>query len=347
MKKYKNGLVLGKFMPVHKGHLHLINTALEQCENVYVIVCTIKAEPISGIFRYHSMVRCFPNTPNIKIIHCTDENPQTPEEHPLFWKIWYDSVYNSINNYNTAYRKKGEAPEEKPLDVIFTSEDYGEPFAKVLGIDHVLVDKERVTIPISATKVRTDAFKEWDYIPDVVKGYYTKKIVIMGAESTGKSTMVNMLAEYFDGKIVEEYGRTYTEPMELPYVLTQRDMECIALSHIIEVDKYDLNAKKFLFVDTEAITTKIFGELYVDPNFESKSIELMIKAQKYDHYFLLENDIPYINDGTRLPEECREYSNKRLKEELKKHKIPYISISGSYEERFESIKKEINNLYFT
>lgn len=345
MKKFKNGLVLGKFMPVHKGHLHLINTAIEQCETVFVMVCSLKSEPISGIFRYHAMVKCFPNMSNVKIIHCTDENPQTPEEHPLFWKIWYDSVYNSINAYNSVYHKKGELP-EKPLDVIFTSEEYGEPFAEVLGIEHVLVDLNRTTIPISATKVRNDAFKEWDYIPDVVKGYYTKKIVILGAESTGKSTMVKKLAEHFDGKMVEEFGRTYTETMEPPYKLTQVDMERIALGHVIEASQYDWNAKKFLFVDTEAITTKIFGELYVDPNFESKSIELIIKGQKYDHYFLLENDVPYINDGTRLPEECREYSNRRLKEELKKHKIPFISVSGNYDERFEIIKNEINNLYF-
>ena len=346
MKKYKNGLVLGKFMPVHNGHLHLINTAIEQCETVYVMVCSIKAEPISGIFRFHSMMRCFPNMPNVKIIHCIDENPQTPEEHPLFWKIWYDSVYNSINSFNLIYVKKGDEVPEKPLDVIFTSEDYGDPFAKVLGIDHVLVDKERTTVPISGTKVREDAFKQWDYIPNVVRGYFTKRIVIMGAESTGKSTIVQKLAEHFKSKFIEEYGRTYTEPMELPYKLTQRDMERIAFGHIIETDKYDMDAERFLFVDTEAITTKIFGELYVDPNFESKSIELMIKAQTYDHYFLLENDVPYVNDGTRLPEECREYSNRRLKEELKKHKIPFISISGTYEERFEKIKNEINNLYF-
>ncbi len=345
MKKFKNGLVLGKFMPVTKGHLHLINTAIEQCENVYVMVCSLKSEPISGVFRYHSMLRCFPNMSNVKVIHCTDENPQVPEEHPLFWKIWYDSVYNSINQYNSVYYKKSELP-EKPLDVIFTSEDYGKPFAEVLGIEHVLVDLERSTVPISATKVRTNPFKEWDYIPDVVKGYYTKKIVIIGAESTGKSTMVKNLAEHFDSKFIEEYGRIYTSTMEYPYKLTKVDMERIALGHIIEVDKYDLEAKRLLFVDTEAITTKIFGELYVDPQFESKSIDLMIKAQKYDVYILLENDVPFVDDGTRLGEQFREYSNRRLKEELIKNKIPFICVSGNYEERFENVKNIINNLYF-
>lgn len=328
-KKFKNGLVLGKFYPPHNGHLHLINSAIEQCETVHVMICSLKSENISGTFRYHSLIRCFKGNKNVKIIHCTDENPQTPEEHPFFWKIWYDSVYNNIET----------------LDVVFTSEDYGDEFAKVLGIEHVLVDKERVTVPISGTKVREDALREWEYIPDVVKGYFTVKIVIMGSESTGKSTMVNKLANFFNGKIVEETGRTYTENMPDLTKLTQRDMEIIALNHIIEVEKYDLEAKKFLFVDTEAITTKIFGEMYVDPKFESKSIELMIKAQKYDTYFLLENDVPFINDGTRHSEEIRTFTNKRLKEELTKHKIPYISITGNYEERYEKIKNEIVNLY--
>jgi len=79
-KKFERGLVLGKFMPVHNGHLHLINTAAKQCEKLFVIVGSLKSEPINGILRYNWLKMIFEDDKNIEIIHCTDENPQKPEE---------------------------------------------------------------------------------------------------------------------------------------------------------------------------------------------------------------------------------------------------------------------------
>jgi HTH-type transcriptional repressor of NAD biosynthesis genes len=330
MRKYESGLVLGKFYPPHMGHIHLIETAMEHCDIVNVMICSLKAETIPGVFRYQSLLRYFAKHPRVKIIHITDENPQTPEEHPLFWGIWRKTVYDNVNK----------------LDVVFTSEDYGEPFAEILGIEHFLVDKERVTIPISGTEVRANPLQNWEFIPNVVRNYFTKRIVILGGESTGKSTLTKKLAEHYDCKYVEEYGRTYTSTLEYPYQLDVVDFDRIAFGHIVDVEKYDPDAGKFLFVDTEAITTKVFGELFI-PHFDSKNIDMMIKQQKYDLYLLLENDVPFVNDGTRLDEVSREYSNKRLKEELNKNKIKYVSISGSFDERFELAKKTIENLYLT
>jgi HTH-type transcriptional repressor of NAD biosynthesis genes len=324
-KKFKNGLVLGKFYGLHKGHLHLIDSAFEQSENVHVLMCSLKSETISGVDRFHWLTEIYKDNPNVNIIHITDENPQYPEEHPDFWEIWYNTVYNNVEE----------------LDVVFTSEDYGVPFSKVLKIEHVLVDKDRLTVPISGTMVRSNPLSQWEFIPKISRGYFQKKIVIIGAESTGKSTMVENLAEYYNCKMIEEYGRTYTEPIGDLYELTVKDMENIATEHYDQVHRHDSDPTKFLFVDTEAITTKVFGQIYIDENFHSDVIEDVIKKQDYDFYFLLENDVPYINDGKRLPEDFRSVSNKKLKEELEKYNINYVSVSGNYEERFEKIKNHI------
>tara|TARA_R110000772_G_scaffold1210_5_gene4319 strand:- start:8428 stop:9453 length:1026 start_codon:yes stop_codon:yes gene_type:complete len=326
-KKFKNGLVLGKFYPPHNGHLHLIDSAFEQSENVHVLMCSLESETISGIDRFNWLTEIYKDNSNINIIHVTDENPQYPEEHPDFWEIWYNTVYNNIDE----------------LDVVFTSEDYGDPFAEALGIEHVLVDKDRIEVPVSGTMVRDNPSENWDFIPKVSRNYFQKKIVIIGAESTGKSTMVKKLSEHFNCKMVEEYGRTYTEPMGDLYELTKEDMENIATEHYNQVHDHDSDPTKFLFVDTEAITTKVFGKIYVDENFHSNIIEDIIKKQDYDLYFLLENDVPYFNDGNRLPENFRVVSNKKLKEELKNNNIDYISISGNYEKRFEKIVDRVEN----
>ncbi|MEO5811714.1 MAG: AAA family ATPase, partial [Rhodanobacter sp.] len=178
----------------------MINTAASQCEKLFVIIGSLKSEPINGILRYNWLKMIFEDNKNIEIIHCTDENPQKPEEceslDVFYNEFWVPSVYNRVVS----------------LDVVFTSESYGDEFAKYLGIEHVLVDIERKTYPVSGTKVRNNTAEYWDMIPDVVKPYYSKRIVVMGPESTGKSTLIKELAHHYSVDYLEEYGRTYTNP---------------------------------------------------------------------------------------------------------------------------------------
>jgi cytidyltransferase-like protein len=77
------GLIIGKFMPLHMGHVHLIDFAQSYVEKLTVVVCSIKSEPIHGKIRYEWVKEMFPN---VKVIHLTDENPQEPKDHPRFWK---------------------------------------------------------------------------------------------------------------------------------------------------------------------------------------------------------------------------------------------------------------------
>jgi HTH-type transcriptional repressor of NAD biosynthesis genes len=86
----------------------------------------------------------------------TDEVPSYPHEHPDFWTIWREL----IGRY---------AP---PVDVVFTSEQYGDRLASELGARHVLVDLERRTVPISASLVRANPRAYWHYIPERVQPYF-------------------------------------------------------------------------------------------------------------------------------------------------------------------------------
>lgn len=331
MKEFKIGMVLGKFYPPHKGHLYLIDTAISKCDTVYVLCCSIKSEKINGLLRWAWLTKIYKNNKNVKVVHVTDENPQYPEEHEQFWAIWHKTVYENVS---------------KDLDVIFTSEDYGEPFAKVLGCKHVLVDKERTTIPISGTRVREDAHKNWDMIPDEIKGYFTKKVVIVGPESTGKTTLNEKLHKFFGGGLVPEFGRAYTEDMADLFQLTKMDFERIGFSHCLDIGDNQIYPPphRFKFIDTEAITTKVFGKLYLGEDFESKSLDLMIEQQRFDLWFLMDIDVPYINDGNRLPETYRQHHFNILKDELDKRKIKYVLLSGTFDERYEKAKNEVYNL---
>ncbi len=155
-KKYNTGFVLGKFMPPHKGHVYLIEEALKQTEELYILVCNLKEQPIDGALRYRWMKELFPQA---NVVHVTDENPSYPHEHPDFWSFWLRTI-----RHNT--------PEN--TEVVFTSEAYGEEMASLLGIKHEMVDLERKNVPVSATMIRDFPEGFLDFLPENVKEYFRK-----------------------------------------------------------------------------------------------------------------------------------------------------------------------------
>ena len=336
-KRFKNGLVLGKFFIPHTGHLFLIDSAVKECEKVYVIMCSLKREFVPGEIRYNWLKKIYEKNPNVEIIWCQDENPQYPNEA------------NSVDEFYNVYWCPSVYSRVKILDAVFTSEDYGDEFARYLGVKHVLVDKERKNLPISGTKARSNPYEYWDFIPDIIKPYYTKKIVVVGSESTGKSTLVQKLADYYNVEHVEEYGRYYTEKIKIAKDLEVEDYYNIAKKHFEIVEECKSKTKnKMIFVDTEAMTTKLFGEMYID-GFKDERIEEFISKQHYDLYILLDTSVKWVDDETRdfFQYEDRKKHFNMIQRELEKNKVNYVVIhgDGNYDKRFELAKIHVNNLF--
>ncbi|MFL5732422.1 MAG: adenylyltransferase/cytidyltransferase family protein [Chloroflexia bacterium] len=155
----RSGLILGKFMPLTLGHCYLIDTALAQVDKLTVLVCTLRREPIDGHLRYQWVRATYPPEiyPQCKVVHVTDEVPSYPHEHSDFWSIWKSLILRYVPD----------------VDVVFTSEEYGDKLASVLGCRHVCVDIHRHKVPISATRVRADPLLNWEYIPPAVQPYYS------------------------------------------------------------------------------------------------------------------------------------------------------------------------------
>jgi len=331
-KKYDNGLCLGKFMPFHRGHQFLIDSALEQCENVHVMVCSLENEPINGSTRFGWVFQLYKDNPNVIVHWCRDENPQYDHECETldeFYSYWTKSVYNCIDK----------------LDAVFTSEQYGNDFARYLSVEHVLVDLDRTNYPVSGTKIRENPFKEWSYVTDVAKPYYCKKVVIMGPESTGKTMLTKRLAEHFNTNYTPEYGREYTDSIPAKTMVIE-DYENIAIGHKLKMLNSQQDSNKFLFIDTEAITTKIFAEMYLNEKKESSIIDNLIACQDFAKVFLLDVDVPWVDDGTRdfpnKKDRIRHFN--KLRDELEKEGIEYEIVKGNYDERFNFVKKSLKTL---
>jgi HTH-type transcriptional repressor of NAD biosynthesis genes len=334
-KKYKNGLVLGKFYPLHLGHLHLINTAILNCEHTHVVISHNKNQSIPGSIRYESLKSTYQNNSNITVYQFDDTGlPQYDYECGSleeFYSYWVPQIYSLVSE----------------LDVVFTSEDYGESFAEHLGIDHFLVDKERKNFPISGTEVRENPFEKWEFISEQIKPFFTKRIAIMGPESTGKSSLTKELANWYQTNFVDEYGRLVYETNGnkvgvsdfIPISEGRQSLEDWALK----------KANKLLFCDTEDITTYLFLDMYC-PNDEHENESnwfknKISKSKSYDLYILLKPDCDAVQDGTRSFLEERQQHYDRIKFELDSRGYNYVEVGGSWRNRFDESIKIIENIF--
>ena len=322
IKKYSKGFVFGKFMPPHAGHIYMIEEALKAVDKLYILVCSLKSEPIEGKLRFEWMKNIFPQA---HVIHITDENPSYPDEHPDFWNIWIKTLSDNL---------------PKDIEIIFSSETYGEEIALRMNIIHQMIDQERLRFPVSGTDIRTAPFAHWQSIPKTVRPFFLKRIVLTGPESTGKTVLAEKLANYFHTSWVKEYGREYVEKYGLQ--LKYEDISKIATGHLLSEEKEAWNADKILICDTDLIVTQVWSEIYF------KDCEDWIKKvnteKKYDLFLLLDIDVPWIDDGTREFPNLREWHFNRLKEELEIRGFNFIVISGSYEERYMKAIAEIEKI---
>ena len=325
-KKYHKGLIIGKFYPLHLGHCYLIEKGLAVTKHLVVIVCQTTKYKIPANIRAEWIKKLYPEV-EVKIF-----------KHDV--SLDSDSVSLSKKWANITTDFLGYSP-----NVVFSSEDYGKPYAFYMGSKHVLVDKKRNKFNISGTKIRKNIYKYWSYLPDPVKAYFTKKIVILGAESTGTTTLAKDLAKYYKTAWVPEYGRSYCEGKM--YLHTSQKWNTKEFIHIAEMqNKMEEEmaglSDKLLICDTDSLATTIWHRRYTGRI--SSELESLAETDKHSLYILTATDIPFVQDGTRDGEHLREWMHRLFLKELEKRKLKYIIVQGGKKERLQKAIEEINKL---
>ncbi len=323
MKKYKTGLVVGKFLPYHKGHENLIKEAYKNVDKLTVMVCHSDGYEILPELRQKWIKDSFPEA-DVKIFrhkkYLDSESTDVSEEWAQITKVFL-----------------GFTPE-----VLFSSENYGAAYAKYMGSKHVMFDKNRITVPISATKIRKDPFKHWEMLNDDVKAYYCKRVVVLGAESTGTTTLAKDLAKHYQTAWVPEYGRTYYEgKMFSPNkdIWETGEFVHIAEQQNIMEDNLAKKSNKILICDTDSFTTSIWHYRYLGK--KSKKVENVSKGRKYDLYIITDINTPFEQDGTRDGKHIREWMHKLFIKELKKENKDYIVVGDSKRARLKEAVRKI------
>ena len=167
-----------------------------------------------------------------------------------------------------------------------------------------------------------------------------KKFVVIGPESTGKSTLCSQLAQHFNTKWVPEYAREYLEKSGTNY--TFDDLLIIARGQIDLEESLSSQLtipNSRLFIDTDMYVMKVWCE-YVFNKCHNWILN-RIAERKYDGYLLCNVDLPWVKDNLReYPDlETRNKLYHFYRDILINQNIPWVEINGSYRERFERAVK--------
>jgi len=308
------GIVIGKFMPLHAGHIALIRFAAERCTRVLISVDGQPDHPIPVDTRAEWIRKTFADDPRIEV-HATDEPlPDDPVPSRAVSSIWAEYL-------------KRRFPQ---ATAIVSSETYGDYVAEYMGISHIPFDPNRAANPVSGTAVREHPFRHWELIAPAARSYFAQRICVYGPESTGKSVMTEYLARRFKTTFVPEMARELLAERGVAG-LVREDFAAIGELHAREILRRTPEANRILFVDTDHITTKIYARHYFDftPDFPAWIEE----ANRYGLYLFLDIDVPWIEDPQRDSWHCREEHRALFLGELERAHLPHVVISGSWEER--------------
>ena len=324
MKEHKVGLTLGKFAPFHKGHQLLIETAIKEMDEVIVLIYDDPVINISLATRASWIRELYPNIVVIEGVNSPNDTGYTAE----IMKIQEDYVLSVLDNRNISH--------------FYSSEPYGEHMSIALNAINRQVDVSRNIIPISATKIRKDSFKHKDFVHPKVYTDLVTKVVLLGAPSTGKTTLAEKLALHFDTQWMPEYGREYWEKHQVNKRLTLEDLLKIAEGHIQREDALVLQSNRFLFSDTNAITTYLFSLDYHGNALEELKDLAKRAENRHDIIFVCDTDIPYDDTWDRSGDVKRKVFQEKIIEDLNDRNLKYHMLKGSVAERIEQVSKVLS-----
>lgn len=334
--RYKVGMYGGSFDPLHIGHIHDIIKASAMCEELYVMISWCEGrESTSKELRYRWILNSCRHLPNVKILMVEDKAISKEEYNTdYYWEKGAQDIKNAIG---------------KPIDIVFCGDDYlgSNRFESLYCPESVVHYFPRKEVPVSSTNIRNWAMKYWDYIPEVCKSYYARKVLIVGGESSGKSTLVKNLALAYNTNYVEEVGRDTCDYAGGEDYMIAEDMYENLLRQKVNVMDAAKHSNRLLFVDTDAATTLFYANFLLKDDKELKICDKLATAisaiTQYDLVLCLEPTVEFVQDGTRsetIGAERNKYSN-MLKMYLDVCGIDYQIVGGDYLDRFTKAKELI------
>lgn len=340
-----HGLVIGKFYPPHLGHHHLVSSAARQVDRLTVLVMASAGESVPLADRVRWMAEVHRDEP-VDVIGAPCDVPMD---------LGSDTVWSA---HVAIMRAAVAAHTPARVDSVFSSESYGPELARRLEARHVFVDPARATHRVSGTAVRDDLHGHWDALHPVVRAGFATRIVVLGSESTGTTTVSRALAEHYrsPGGVwartawVPEYGRDHTM---LKYDAACRaadrsggprpslddlrwdsdDFGTIARQQAELEEQAARQGSPVLICDTDALATRVWERRYVAPSSRAAADAVPTLRERAIYLLTDHEGVPFVQDGWRDGERVRAEMTGWFIEELVSSGASWTLLTGPVEER--------------
>jgi HTH-type transcriptional repressor of NAD biosynthesis genes len=318
------GLVFGKFMPLHRGHQLLIERALSEVDGVTVAVWD-SAPPGS-----------YPHMPvELRTGWLRDLYPGLEAIVPLDDPL-RDDPERAVEPESAALYAEQVRP-LGPFDRVYSGEERYQSFARELGAEPVVSE----LTPISGTAIRADPYEHREWLDPRVYATLVEKVLFVGTESTGKTTIARTLAERFDTNWAHEYGR------EL-WVERNGQLSFAHYLHIGETqhrreETLRLDARRYVFCDTNAWTT-LHWSFRMYGCADARLWELAEATMGDYRWFLCVDDFPWQQDGWReMPGGEAHTFQLSQQADLDARGIDYVTLEGPLEQRVERVVRALTS----
>lgn len=336
-KRFRCGLVVGKFSPLHVGHELLIESARAQCDELLVLSYSRPEFERCGTAARERWLRH--RFPGLRTLVLDDDRlAQLCDEHGAPRRQLPDN--DAADEVQRAF--VGQLLLNvlcTPVDAVFTSESYGDGFAASLSrqfgsnVVHVSVDPSRTLRPVSGTAVRSAPAAWRTFVAPEVFADLVPRLCLLGGESSGKTTLAQALAQRLQTAWVAEYGRERWEELG-GRVMTAEELLHVAQVQVRREIDAAQQARGWLVCDTSPLTTLQY--CLIDHGQAPDELH-GLACRPYDLVVLCDGDFRFVQDGTRRDDGFRALQQARTIEALRQMGVPWLVVRGSVDERVEQV----------
>jgi NadR type nicotinamide-nucleotide adenylyltransferase len=337
-----NALMIGKFYPPHRGHHRVIRQAAAECGRVTVVVMASAGETVPLDARTGWLRREHAGEPvTVRGVRC--EAPVDVTD-PVIWDAQVAAMRAALD------------PAER-IDVLYCGDGYGPELARRFGARLASVDRDG----LSASAVRADLLGHWSDVAPAVRAGLAVRAVVVGAESTGTTTLSRALAARYRARggawaqtqWVAEYGREYTEVKwrrECPdrplaeMTWTAEDFDAVAAEQTRREDDAAAAGSLVLVCDTDAFATSVWERRYLGK--AARSLPPWAEAARADVYLVTDHDgVPWDDDGLREGDlDIRAAMTGWFTRALTEAGRPWVLLTGPWEDRLRIAERTVDQL---